>query len=144
MTVRTTRREGPSPDAPATTYRFLEAEKANHTVRMICSVFCVSRATYHAWRDPQEAVGVDADALLRVHIRGLHRASRPRERPARHAGDPSLGVPAAPTEHSIATKVCPGQRGAPWRPSSRLMRATLLWLTTTPGLRRAAVIRALP
>ena len=59
-----------------TTYRFIEAEKANHTVRMICRVLRVSRAAYYAWREAQEAVGVDADARLRVHIRGLHRASR--------------------------------------------------------------------
>jgi transposase InsO family protein len=59
-----------------TTYRFIEAEKANHTVRMICRVLRVSRAAYYAWRDAQEVVGVDADARLRVHVRGLHRASR--------------------------------------------------------------------
>ena len=59
-----------------TTYRFIEAEKANHTVRMICRVLRVARAAYYAWREAQEAVGVDADARLRVHVRGLHRASR--------------------------------------------------------------------
>ena len=58
------------------TYRFIDAEKANHAVRMICRVLHVSRAAYYAWRDAQEAIGVDADALVRVHVRGLHRASR--------------------------------------------------------------------
>ncbi len=59
-----------------TTYRFIDAEKANHTVRMMCRVLQASRAAYYAWRETQEAAGIDADALVRVHVRGLHRASR--------------------------------------------------------------------
>ncbi len=63
-----------------TTYRFIEAETANHTVKLICRmscrVLCVSRAAYYAWREAQEATGVDADALVRVRVRGIHRASR--------------------------------------------------------------------
>ena len=54
-----------------TTYRFIEAEKAKHTVRMTCRLLRVSRAADYAWRDAHEAAGVDADALLRVHVRGL-------------------------------------------------------------------------
>ena len=60
-----------------TAYRFIDAEKANHTVRMICRVPHVSRAACYAWRDAEEDAGVEADALVRVHVRGLHRA-RPR------------------------------------------------------------------
>ncbi len=59
-----------------TTYRFIEADKANRTVRMICRVLRMSRAAYHAWRDAQEAAGVDEDALVRVHVCGLRHASR--------------------------------------------------------------------
>ena len=36
----------------------------------------MSRAAYDAWRDAEEAAGVEAAALVRVHVRGLHRASR--------------------------------------------------------------------
>jgi transposase InsO family protein len=59
-----------------TAYRFIDAEKARHTVRMICRVIGVSRAAYYVWRDAQVAPNADADALVRVHIRGVHRASR--------------------------------------------------------------------
>ena len=59
-----------------TAYRFIDAEKARHTVRMICRVIGVSRAAYYVWRDAQVAPHADADALVRVHIRGVHRASR--------------------------------------------------------------------
>ena len=36
-----------------TAYRFIDAEKAHHTVRMICRVINVSRAAYYVWRDAQ-------------------------------------------------------------------------------------------
>ena len=58
-----------------TMYRFIDSEKANHAVRMICRVIRVSRAAYYAWRRAQ-AADVEAEARVRVHIRGLHRASR--------------------------------------------------------------------
>ena len=58
-----------------TMYRFIDSEKANHAVRMICRVIRVSRAAYYAWRSAQ-AAEVEAEARVRVHIRGLHRASR--------------------------------------------------------------------
>lgn len=35
----------------------------------------MSRAASDAWRDAQEAVGVDTGALMSVHVGGLHRAS---------------------------------------------------------------------
>ena len=57
-------------------FAFIDAEKARHTVRMICRVIRVSRAAYYAWRDAQVAPKADVDALVRVHIRGVHRASR--------------------------------------------------------------------
>jgi len=59
-----------------TAYRFIDAEKAHHTVRTMCRVIGVSRAAYYGWRNAQSGTSVDSDALVRVHIRGTHRASR--------------------------------------------------------------------
>ncbi len=59
-----------------TAYRFIDAEKAHHTVRMICRVIRVSRAAYYVWREAQADPSAEADAVVRVHIRGVHRASR--------------------------------------------------------------------
>ena len=56
-------------------------------------VLHVSRAAYYAWRDAQEAAGVDVDALVRVHVRGLHRASQgPYGRPRMMAALRKQGV----------------------------------------------------
>ena len=52
-----------------TAYRFIDAEKARHTVRMICRVIGVSRAAYYVWRDAQVTPSADADALLAQKVR---------------------------------------------------------------------------
>lgn len=59
-----------------TAYRFVDAEKAHHAVRMLCRVLQISRAAYYAWRRTRFAATPDADALVRVHVRSVHRASR--------------------------------------------------------------------
>lgn len=59
-----------------TAYRFIDAERANHPIRMICRVIVVSRAAYYAWAKAQAVASVDEDTVVRVHIRGVHRASR--------------------------------------------------------------------
>ncbi len=63
---------------PVTAYRFIDAENARHTLRMICRVIGVSRPAYHVRRAAQMVANADADALVRAHIRGAHRACRPR------------------------------------------------------------------
>ena len=45
-----------------TAYRFIDAEKAHHTVRMICRVISVSRTAYIGFHSP-------------VEFEALHRAS---------------------------------------------------------------------
>jgi putative transposase len=52
-------------------YRFIAAEKAAHSIAIICRVLEVSRSGYHAWtRRPLE------DARLTARIRELHTKRR--------------------------------------------------------------------
>ncbi|MDZ7800505.1 MAG: IS3 family transposase [Trueperaceae bacterium] len=56
-------------------YRFVDAEKANHSVRTMCRVLNIARAGYYAWRDrPPSQRAQEDDELLRV-IREIHAAS---------------------------------------------------------------------
>jgi transposase InsO family protein len=54
-------------------FRFIEAEKANHTIRTMCRVLRVSRAGYYDGKArPAAETG---DRALVVHIRSIHRES---------------------------------------------------------------------
>jgi putative transposase len=55
-----------------TTYRFIHAEEANHSVRTLCRVLRVSRSSFYEWRAGATHTGA-ADARLAVHIRAIHR-----------------------------------------------------------------------
>ncbi len=57
-------------------YRFIEAEKAHHSVSLMCRVLKVSRAGYYAWRQRGPSHRTQEDATLTVRIRSVHRASR--------------------------------------------------------------------
>lgn len=57
-------------------YRFIEAEKANHPVSIICRVVEVSRAGYYAWVRRGPSARTQEDAKLTERIRAVHRASR--------------------------------------------------------------------
>jgi len=56
-----------------TAFRFIEAEKANHTIRTMCRVLHVSRGGYYDWRARPPAE--NGDRALVVHIRSIHRES---------------------------------------------------------------------
>lgn len=57
-----------------TTYRLILAQKAQHSIRMLCRVLQVARSAFHSWlRSDAEP---DAEQALRVHIRALHARSR--------------------------------------------------------------------
>lgn len=52
-------------------FRFIDAQKANHSIRLMCRVLDVRRSCYYQWRN-----GItykDRDAQLRVHIKAIHR-----------------------------------------------------------------------
>jgi putative transposase len=57
-------------------FRFIRAEKANHSVSLMCRVLGVSRSGFHAWqrRPPSERALVDA--RLSERIEAIHRRSR--------------------------------------------------------------------
>lgn len=57
-------------------YRFIAAEKANWSVRRLCSALQVSRAGYYAWASDDSRVYERENARLTVHIRAIHRRSR--------------------------------------------------------------------
>ena len=57
-------------------YRFVAAEKASHSIKILCRVLGVSRSGYHAWvRRPLGPRAVE-DARLTVRIRELHKKRR--------------------------------------------------------------------
>ncbi len=57
-------------------FSFIHAEKANHTVRALCRNLDVSPAGYYAWAGREPSKREREDAVLTVHIRAIHRASR--------------------------------------------------------------------
>jgi len=64
-------------------YRFIRAEKAHHTVAMLCRVLGVSRSGYYAWRSrsPSDRSIVDAElirAIERIHVASRGTYGRPR------------------------------------------------------------------
>ncbi len=73
-------------------FRFIEAEKADYPIRLLCRCLAVSRSGYYAWRKPPVSRRAKQDARLSIEIAASHSASRrtygsPRiERDLRHEG----------------------------------------------------------
>jgi transposase InsO family protein len=61
-----------------TAYRFIQAEEANHSVRLMCRVLDVSRSAYNAWRSGCSHRPRPGNVALQVHIRAIHRRHRGR------------------------------------------------------------------
>jgi putative transposase len=57
------------------TFRFIEAEKATHSVPALCRMLGVSRSGYYAWRRPPSE-RARFDAVLSEKIETIHRNSR--------------------------------------------------------------------
>ena len=57
-------------------FAFIDAEKAEHPVRMLCRVLRVSPSGYYAWRRREPSARARGDDALSVHIRAIHRRSR--------------------------------------------------------------------
>jgi hypothetical protein len=57
-------------------YRLIEAEKATHSVPMLCRLLGVSRSGYYAWRIRPPSERARFDAVLSEKIETIHRNSR--------------------------------------------------------------------
>ncbi|MGH3019877.1 MAG: IS3 family transposase [Gaiellaceae bacterium] len=57
-------------------YRFIAAEKANHSISLMCRLLGVSRSGFHAWQRRPPSDRALADAWLSDRIAAMHRESR--------------------------------------------------------------------
>jgi putative transposase len=57
-------------------YRFVDAEKANHPVSLLCRVLGVARSGYYAWRGRGVSARAASDGSVSERIRAIHRESR--------------------------------------------------------------------
>jgi putative transposase len=57
-------------------FRFIAAEKADHSISLMCRVLGVSRSGFHAWERRPPSVRALADAWLSDLIGAIHRESR--------------------------------------------------------------------
>jgi putative transposase len=57
-------------------YRFIAAEKANHSISLMCRMLGVSRSGFHAWQRRPPSGRALADAWLAERIAAIHRESR--------------------------------------------------------------------
>ena len=57
-------------------YRFIEAEKAQHSVALLCRVLQVASSGYYAWRHRRPSRRTQANAMLMNQIRAVHARSR--------------------------------------------------------------------
>ncbi len=57
-------------------FRFVEAEKANYPIRLMCRCLAVSRSGYYAWRKRPTSARARQDAQLGVEIAASHAESR--------------------------------------------------------------------
>jgi putative transposase len=57
-------------------YRFIAAEKANHSISLMCRLLGVSRSGFHAWERRPRSNRSLADAWLSEQIATIHRESR--------------------------------------------------------------------
>lgn len=114
-------------------FRFIRAEKANHSISLMARVLSVSRAGYYAWERRAPCARERFDAELRRRVRPIH------------AGAGSRGSYGAPRVHAqlrregvrvsrkrVERLMC--EAGLQGRPRRRRRRATT---TRVPGVRPA-------
>jgi hypothetical protein len=59
-------------------FRVIAAEKANHSISLMCRLLSVSRSGFQAWERRPPSDRARADAWLVERIRAIHRESRGR------------------------------------------------------------------
>ena len=57
-------------------YAFIEAEKANYPIQVLCEVLEVPRASFYAWRNAKPGPRKQEEQKLRVQLRALHAESK--------------------------------------------------------------------
>jgi putative transposase len=57
-------------------YAFIQAQKANHRVSVMCRTLKVSNSGFYGWRDRAPSARAQSDALLTEKISRIHRDSR--------------------------------------------------------------------
>ena len=57
-------------------YRFMERERAVHTIKRMCEVLKLSRSGYYAWKDRQQSIRRKESEELLSRIRVIHEQSR--------------------------------------------------------------------
>jgi hypothetical protein len=57
-------------------YTFIETQKPNHRVSVMCRILKVSKSGFFGWRDRAPSAGAQADAVLSEKIARIHRDSR--------------------------------------------------------------------
>jgi hypothetical protein len=68
-------------------YAFIETEKANHRVSVMCRAMKVSKSGFYGWRDREPSARARADALLLEKIICIHTETA--ERPTVRRGSTS-------------------------------------------------------
>jgi putative transposase len=57
-------------------FKLIEAEKASHSIPLLCKLLGVSRSGYYAWRNRPPSKRARFDAVLSEKIATIHRNSR--------------------------------------------------------------------
>jgi transposase InsO family protein len=57
-------------------FSFIETERADHSVPLMCRILRVSRSGYYAWRERPPSCRERGNAVLGERIRRIHRDSR--------------------------------------------------------------------
>ena len=57
-------------------FEFIEVEKANCAVSILCEVLRVSRGGFYSWQKRPESARAIEDKRLTVKVKAIHRASR--------------------------------------------------------------------
>jgi hypothetical protein len=53
-------------------YHFINAEKTNHSISLLCKAFNVSQSGFHAWQRRSMSLRQREDMILLAYIRSIH------------------------------------------------------------------------
>jgi len=85
-------------EAEPVRFRFIAAEKAEHSVTILCRCLQVTRSGFYAWQARPESAHAQRDRQLRVLVRASHEASR------RSYGSPRVWEDLVEEGHAVSRK----------------------------------------